>query len=45
MRERTRSPPIDPATNAVSAVIDVGRKPAATAVGQRSVCVYNRGDD
>ena len=32
---------IDPATNAVSAVVDVGLRPSATAVGGRSVWVYN----
>jgi len=32
---------IDPATNKVSAVVDVGRRPSATAVGERSVWVYN----
>ena len=35
---------IDPATNRVSAVIDVGRAPAASAVGGQSVWVYNRDD-
>ena len=34
---------IDPTTNAVSAVVDVGRKPSATAVGGHSVWVYNAG--
>ena len=33
---------IDPATNAVSDVIDVGSDPVATAVGGHSVWVYNR---
>ena len=32
---------IDPETNEVSAVVDVGRRPSATAVGGRSVWVYN----
>ncbi len=32
---------IDPATNKVSAVVDVGPRPSATAVGGRSVWVYN----
>jgi len=35
---------IDPATNAVSAVVDVGRKPSATAVGGHSIWVYNADD-
>ena len=35
---------IDPATNRVSAVIDVGQAPAASAVGGQSVWVYNRDD-
>jgi hypothetical protein len=35
---------IDPATNTVSAVIDVGQAPAASAVGGQSVWVYNRDD-
>ncbi len=35
---------IDPTTNAVTEVIDVGRAPAATAVGGRSVWVYNLDD-
>ena len=35
---------IDPATNRVSAVIDVGQAPAASAVGGHSVWVYNRDD-
>ncbi len=33
---------INPKTNAVSAVVDVGVGPSATAVGGRSVWVYNR---
>ena len=32
---------IDPATNHVSAVVEVGPRPSATAVGGRSVWVYN----
>jgi serine/threonine-protein kinase len=36
---------IDPATNRVSAEIDVGAAPTATATAGRSVWVYNRGDD
>lgn len=32
---------IDPASNKVNAVVDVGPRPAATAVGGRSVWVYN----
>jgi serine/threonine-protein kinase len=35
---------IDPTTNRVSAVIDVGRSPAASAVGGQSAWVYNRDD-
>ena len=35
---------IDPATNRVSAVIDVGDKPAAVAVAGRTAWVYNLGD-
>jgi DNA-binding beta-propeller fold protein YncE len=35
---------IDPATNDLSAVLDVGQKPSATAVGGRSVWVYNQDD-
>jgi hypothetical protein len=35
---------IDPATNAVSDVIDVGRTPEAIAAGGRSIWVYNRGE-
>jgi hypothetical protein len=35
---------IDPATNTVSSVVDVGRSPSATAVGGRSVWVYNSAD-
>ena len=35
---------IDPATDRVSAVIDVGAWPAASAVGGHSVWVYNRDD-
>ncbi len=34
---------IDPGTNRVSVVIDVGNRPSASAVGGRSVWVYNRG--
>ena len=35
---------IDPVRNAISDVIPVGLQPAATAVGGRSVWVYNHGD-
>jgi Protein kinase domain len=35
---------IDPATNKVSAVVDVGLRPSAAAVGGRSVWVYNEAD-
>jgi DNA-binding beta-propeller fold protein YncE len=35
---------IDPATNAISAVTDVGQNPQATAVGGSSVWVYNHFD-
>jgi DNA-binding beta-propeller fold protein YncE len=34
---------IDPATNAVDAVVEVGRRPFATAVAGRTVWVYNDG--
>ena len=33
---------IDPATNTLSSVVDVGQRPVATAVGGRSVWVYSR---
>ena len=36
---------IDPATNRVSAVVDVGYDPVVAAAGGRTVWVYNRGDD
>ena len=35
---------IDPATNKVDAVVTVGQKPSAVAVGPRSVWVYNAAD-